>query len=62
MKHIFRIYKPNIGLQSKTEILSSLKEKGKKIRKEQAEKIWCHIHETSQKSRGHILSKGTSLL
>jgi hypothetical protein len=59
MKHIFRIYKPNIGLQSKTEILSSLKEKGKKISIEEAEKIWCDIHETSEKACGHILWYGS---
>lgn len=54
-KHIFRIYKPNTGLQSKTETLSSLRERGKKVTCEEAEKIWQEIHKAAENNCGHIL-------
>ena len=57
-KQIFRIYKPNIGLQTKTETLSSLKERGSKITIEEAEKLWTDIFESAEKTCGHALWYG----
>ncbi|XP_074602022.1 protein strawberry notch isoform X2 [Brevipalpus obovatus] len=54
-KQVFRIYKPNIGLQSKTETLTSLKERGSKITMEEAAMPWKDIFEASEKICGHQL-------
>ncbi|RWS22574.1 hypothetical protein B4U80_08512 [Leptotrombidium deliense] len=57
-KHIFRIYKPNTGLQSKVETLTSLREKGTKVQPEDAKHLWTDIHECAEKMCGHILWYG----
>lgn len=58
VKHIFRIYKPNSGLQSKCETISSLKEKGKKVSPEDVEKLWKDIYELSETKCNHLLWYG----
>lgn len=57
-KQVFRIYKPNTGLQSKTETLSSLKEKAKKVNSDEAEKHWERIHQESYDKCSHEIWLG----
>lgn len=58
VKHIFRIYKPNSGLQSKYETLSSLKEKGKKVLPDEVKDLWEDIFNTCKDRCAHQLWYG----
>lgn len=58
MKHIFRLYKPNSGLQSKVETLSSLREKGKKAEPEEVKNAWNDIFTLSESKCSHVLFHG----
>lgn len=58
-KQIFRIYKPNSGLQSKYETVSSLREKGDKVKAEEAESLWKEIYELSDNNCNHVLWYGS---
>lgn len=50
---MFRVYKPNTGLQSKTETLHSIRDKGKKVTPEECEKDWKRIYEESAEKCSH---------
>jgi hypothetical protein len=58
-KQIFRIYKPNSGLQSKYETISSLRERGAKAKPEEVESLWKEIYELSDTLCNHMLWYGT---
>ena len=59
-KQVFRIYRPNTGLQSKTETASSLKDTAscKKVTGEEAESCWIRIYEESDKKCSHEIRSG----
>ena len=57
-KKIFRIYRPNSGLQSKHEMVSSLKEKGTKVDPEEVESLWKEIFDLSNTKCNHMLWYG----
>lgn len=57
-KVIFRIYKPNSGLQAKPETSSSLRGKGTLITTEEAEKLWTEIYDLSEIQCVHVLWRG----
>ncbi|KAI1293580.1 Protein strawberry notch -like protein 1 [Halotydeus destructor] len=57
-KQVFRIYKPNTGMQSKSETMSSLKEKAKKVLPDEAEKHWKQIYEDAEKRCSHEIWLG----
>lgn len=57
-KKIFRIYKPNSGLQSKCETSSSLKERGTKAKPEDIETLWKEIYDLSNSNCNHMLWYG----
>jgi hypothetical protein len=58
-KHIFRIYKPNTGLQSKTETVSSLKDKARKLDMEKAKELWTELHTDAETKCAHVLWYGS---
>ena len=59
-RQVFRIYKPNTGLQSKTETASNLKdESNKKVPKEEAEDHWKRIYEESDNKCTHEIRLGS---
>lgn len=59
-KQVFRIYRPNTGLQSKTETASVLKDTTsfKKVPAEEAESCWIRIYEESHKKCSHEIRSG----
>jgi hypothetical protein len=59
-KQVFRVYRPNTGLQSKTESVSSLKDTvgTKKIEVKEAEEHWKRIYEESDKKCSHEIRTG----
>lgn len=60
-KQVFRIYRPNTGLQSKTETATSLKESSayrKATTPEEAESVWVKIFEESAKKCVHEIRSG----
>lgn len=59
-RQVFRIYKPNTGLQSKTETASNLKEESnKKVSKDEAEEIWKRIYGESDNKCTHEIRLGS---
>lgn len=58
LKHIFRIYKPNSGLQAKCETLTSLKEKASKVLPDEVEEEWKVIYDKSELICNHMLWYG----
>lgn len=57
-KQVFRVYKPNTGLQSKTETLVSVKEKSKKVTSEEAQEHWTRVYEESAIKCSHEIWLG----
>lgn len=59
-KQVFRIYRPNTGLQSKTETASSLKETSscKRVPAEEASACWIRIYQDSDKKCSHEVRGG----
>ena len=59
-KQVFRVYRPNTGLQSKTETASGLKDSvgSKKIEAKEAEEHWKRIYEESDKKCSHEIRTG----
>ncbi|KAG9510530.1 Protein strawberry notch-like 1, partial [Fragariocoptes setiger] len=53
-KQIFRIYKPNTGLQPKVETFASINDRGKKVSFERAENLWSRIYEITDTQCSHI--------
>lgn len=59
VKQIFRIFKPSLGLQSKYETKSSLRERGTKVTNlEEAEALWREHYEQSDSQCSHMLLFG----
>ncbi|XP_054166800.1 protein strawberry notch homolog 1-like [Oppia nitens] len=58
-RKIYRVYKPNIGLQSKCETISGLKEKGVKKPAEEVKALWKELYDLSDTRCSHILWNGS---
>ena len=55
VKNIFQVYRPNVGKQLKNELLSSLKERARKVSLEEAEKYWNEMYELFDKQCSHVV-------
>lgn len=59
-RQVFRIYKPNTGLQSKTETASNLKDQcNSKVTQEEAEALWKRLYHESDNKCTHEVRLGS---
>lgn len=54
-RSVYRIYRANVGRQNKLDTLSELKVRGKKIKPDEAKRLWSEIYKLSEYSCRHLL-------
>ncbi|XP_071480691.1 protein strawberry notch homolog 1-like [Diadema antillarum] len=58
-KGAMQIFKPNIGLQSKTETVTDLKTRFRKVLPDEAKQYWEALYSSSENKCAHVFWKGT---
>lgn len=55
---MFQVYRPNTGLQFRTESLAEIEKKYKKVQSDEAEKHWTHQFDASVNTCSHAYWRG----